>query len=222
MWLKRGSMIIDIEGTDGSGKKTQTDLLYSALTALGKKCLKISFPNYESNSSAPVKMYLGGELGNTANCLNAYQASSLFAVDRLITLKNIDLNSYDFVLFDRYVPSNMIHQSTNLNSLKEMDDFLNWVDDFEYNKLSLPRPDKTIFLNVPVEVSFHLAKDRKNNKNGLDKDILENYGHLTRAYNSANYVARKFNWETIICVDSNNNLKNVEEIHKEILTKLPL
>ena len=103
-----------------------------------------------------------------------------------------------------------------------MDDFLNWVDDFEYNKLSLPSPDKTIFLNVPVEVSFHLAKDRKNNKNGLDKDILENMEHLERAYNSANYVARKFNWLTIDCVDNLNNLKSVQAIHDEILSKLPI
>lgn len=215
-------MIIDIEGTDGSGKKTQTDLLYNKLVSLGKKCLKISFPNYDSPSSAPVKMYLGGELGNSSSCLNAYQASSLFAVDRLITLKKTDLNAYDFVLFDRYVPSNMIHQSTNLKSLKEMDDFLDFIDDFEYNKLELPRPDITIFLNVPVEVSFRLAKERINLKNGLDKDILENMEHLERAYNSANYVARKFNWLTIDCVDNLNNLKSVQAIHDEILNKLPI
>ena len=215
-------MIIDIEGTDGSGKKTQTDLLYNKLVSLGKKCLKISFPNYDSPSSAPVKMYLGGELGNSSSYLNPYQTSSLFAVDRLITLKKIDLNAYDFVLFDRYVPSNMIHQSTNLKSLKEMDEFLDFIDDFEYNKLELPRPDLTIFLNVPVEVSFRLAKERINLKNGLDKDILENMEHLERAYNSANYVARKFNWLTIDCVDNLNNLKSVQAIHNEILNKLPI
>lgn len=222
MWFGGSMMIIDIEGTDGSGKKTQTDLLYNKLVSLGKKCLKISFPNYDSPSSAPVKMYLGGELGNSSSCLNPYQASSLFAVDRLITLKKIDLNAYDFVLFDRYVPSNMIHQSTNLKSLKEMDDFLDFIDDFEYNKLELPRPDLTIFLNVPVEVSFRLAKERINLKNGLDKDILENIEHLERAYNSANYVARKFNWLTIDCVDNLNDLKSVQAIHDEILSNLSI
>ena len=116
----------------------------------------------------------------------------------------------------------MIHQSTNLKSLKEMDDFLDFIDDFEYNKLELPRPDLTIFLNVPVEVSFRLAKERINLKNGLDKDILENMEHLERAYNSANYVARKFNWLTIDCVDNLNNLKSVQAIHNEILSKLPI
>ena len=137
-------VIIDIEGTDGSGKKTQTDLLYEFLVDEGYKCKRISFPSYDSPSSGPVKMYLGGELGDTANCLDAYQASTTFAVDRLITMKMIKLDEYDYVLFDRYVPSNMIHQATKVRD-EELDNFIDWVKDFEYNKLSLPRPDKIIF-----------------------------------------------------------------------------
>ena len=214
-------MIIDIEGIDGTGKATQTKLLYDHLTSKGYSCILISFPNYSSPSSAPVKMYLGGDLGDKAECLDAYQTSSLFAVDRLITMNRIDLLKYDFVLFDRYVPSNMIHQSTKIKDKKQLDDFLTWVDDFEYNKLKLPRPDITIFLDLPADISFQLSKNRKELKSGLKKDILEsNKNHLISAYERAKYVATKFNWVNINCVDK--KLKSIEEIHKEILTKLNL
>lgn len=215
-------MIIDIEGTDGSGKKTQTDLLFKYLVSNGNNCLKISFPNYDSPSSAPVKMYLGGELGDGANCLNSYQASSLYAVDRLITLKKIDLSEYDYVLFDRYVPSNMIHQATLIRDNKARENFLNWVEDFEYNKLGLPRPDVVVFLDMPVEASLKLIEARKGNKNGQKKDILENKEHLLNAYASAKYVADKYKWIHIKCVDNSNKIKSVEKIHEEILTNLNL
>ena len=117
-------MIIDIEGTDGCGKKTQTDLLFKFLTEQGYKVRKISFPNYDSESSALVKMYLRGEFGESANDVNGYQASALYAVDRFATMSKINVNDYDFILFDRYVPSNMIHQSTRIKDQQELDDFL--------------------------------------------------------------------------------------------------
>lgn len=214
-------MIIDIEGVDGTGKATQTQMLYDYLISKGYSCILISFPNYSSLSSGPVKMYLGGDLGENADCLNGYQTSSLFAVDRLITLNRVDLSNYDFVLFDRYVPSNMIHQSTRIRDKKELDDFLFWVDDYEYNKLKLPRPDKIIFLDVPAEISFQLSKDRKTLKCGLQQDILErDKDYLLTAYERAKYVADKFNWIKIDCMDK--GLKSKEEIHEDILTKLNL
>jgi len=157
-------MIIDIEGTDGCGKKTQTDLLFNFLINKGYKVRKISFPNYESNSSALVKMYLNGEFGSNDN-LNGYQASVFYAVDRLATMKNINVDDYDFVLFDRYVPSNMIHQSTRIKEQLELDKFLDWVVDFEFGKLKLPKPDKTLFLDVPIEISMKLARERAELKN---------------------------------------------------------
>lgn len=210
-------MLIDIEGTDGCGKKTQTELLFKYLTNKGYNCKIISFPQYESNSSAPVKMYLGGEL-NTKK-LDGVQISTIFAVDRLITMNKIDIDAYDYIIFDRYVPSNMIHQSANIKDMARLDDFLNWVDDFEYNKLQLPKPDKTLFLDMPVETSLFLARSRADLKNGQAHDILEeDTEHMFKAYNNAKYVANKFNWTTINCVDK--ELKSIEEIHREILTKL--
>jgi len=213
-------MIIDIEGTDGSGKKTQTYKLKEYLENKGKKVLLISFPNYESNSSAAVKMYLNGEIGLTGkDCLDGYQTSTLYAVDRLITMSKINLNDYDYILFDRYVPSNMIHQSTKVKNPIALDSFLEWLEEFEYGKLKLPKPDITLFLDMPVEFSSRLVKERTEFKSGSKKDVLEqDDNHLKSAYQRAKYVAEKFNWITIQCV--NETLKSIDEIHKEILTKL--
>lgn len=213
-------MLIDIEGTDGCGKKTQTELLYKYLTNLGKKCLLISFPNYDSPSSALVKMFLGGEFGNDAKVIDSYQASAFYSVDRVATMAKINVEDYDFVIFDRYVPSNMIHQSARVDDKSQLDELLNWIDDFEFGKMRLPRPDKILFLDVPVEVSLALANARKDLKNGQAHDIFEeDKNHMKKAYENAKYVAKKFGWERIDCVE-NNNLKTIEQIHKEILTKL--
>ena len=213
-------MIIDIEGTDGSGKKTQTLKLKEYLENKGKKVKLISFPIYESNSSAAVRMYLNGEIGFTGkDCLDGYQTSTLYAVDRLITMNSIKLDEYDYILFDRYVPSNMIHQSTKVESDLYVDSFLEWLEEFEYGKLKLPKPDKILFLDMPVEYSYKLASQRTDLKSGTSKDILEqDKDHLKKAYVRAKYVAEKFNWITIKCVDK--TLKSIDEIHKEILTKL--
>ena len=215
-------MIIDIEGTDGCGKKTQTDLLFNYLEKQGYKVKKISFPNYESNSSALVKMYLSGEFGENANDINGYQASALYAVDRFATMAKIDVNEYDFVLFDRYVPSNMIHQSTRIKDKKELDEFLDWISDFEYDKLNLPKPDKVLFLDVPVEISLKLARARAKLKNGQEKDIHEkDDNHMINAYQKAKYVAKKFDWLVVDCAKE-GTIKSIDEIHKEILTNLGL
>ena len=215
-------MIIDIEGTDGCGKKTQTDLLFNYLEKQGYKVKKISFPNYASNSSALVKMYLSGEFGENANDINGYQASALYAVDRFATMAKIDVNEYDFVLFDRYVPSNMIHQSTRIKDKKELDEFLDWISDFEYDKLNLPKPDKVLFLDVPVEISLKLARARANLKNGQEKDIHEkDDNHMINAYEKAKYVAKKFDWLVVDCAKE-GTIKSIDEIHKEILTNLGL
>ena len=215
-------MIIDIEGTDGCGKKKQTELLYNYLVNQGFKVKKFSFPNYESKSSALVKMYLNGEFGENVNDINVYQASVFYAVDRLGTMINFNAKEYDFVLFDRYVPSNMIHQSTRIKNKKEIDEFLDWVVDLEFGKLKLPKPDKTLFLDVPIEVSMRLARQREELKNGESKDILESdNSHLINAYEKAKYVAKKYNWIVIDC-EKDSNIKTIDEIHKEILTKLGL
>ena len=213
-------MIITIEGTDGSGKATQSKLLYETLTNLGYKCKLISFPNYGSASSTLVKMYLNGEFGENANCLDAYQASALFAVDRLATMKNINVEDYDYIILDRYTPSNMIHQACKTVNAGEREDCLNWLNDFEYGKLKLPKPDVVLFLDLPIEISLRLAHNRKDLKNGQSQDIHEkDEDYMLHAYNQAKYVAKKYDWTVIDCC-KDGNLLSVEQIHNKILKAL--
>jgi dTMP kinase len=213
---------ISIEGTDGSGKKTQIQKLYEHFNRQGTSVVIASFPNYESPSSGAVKMYLGGDLGDNANCLDAYQASTLFAADRLCTIKTLlnRLTEPTVVLFDRYVQSNMIHQAGKINDKKERDKFLKWIDEFEFKTLKLPQPDTVIFLDVPPEISIQIAQSRTAQKTGNQIDIHENdANHLFKAYEAAKYVADKFKWKTIDCVRF-DKLKSVEEIHGIILDSI--
>lgn len=214
--------IFVIEGTDGSGKQTQTFKLYEKLLSLGKNVKLQSFPNYSSDSCGPVKMYLSGKFGD-ANSLDAYQASSLFAVDRLCTMQEYIefLKNDGILLLDRYVESNMIHQAGKLSSNEEIDSFITWLNDLEFEHLKLPKPNKIFFLDVPVEVSKKLANARTSLKVGANKDVHEeDKNHLENAYRAGKYVAKKFNWTIINCIDSNNNLKSIEEIHNLILKEI--
>ena len=212
--------IIVIEGTDGSGKKTQTERLYERLLGAGVKTCKFSFPNYDSPSCGPVKMYLNGEFGDNAESVDAYQSSSMYAVDRLCTYF-ADIKSHyendEVIVFDRYTTSNMFHQACKIENELERDKFLDWLSDFEFNVLKLPKPDKVIFLDVPVEVSKRLANERSELKSGQSQDIHEkDKDHLTKAYNNGKYVAKKFGWKTISCVDDNGNIRTIEDIHEDV------
>lgn len=214
--------IFVIEGTDGSGKQLQSKLLYEKLIADGKKVLLQSFPNYESQSSGPVKMYLGGELSETANEIDAYQASTLFAVDRFCTMKQIEKFYLDggIIILDRYVESNMMHQAGKIDNTEAREKFLDWIDEFEFGLLKLPRPDKVIFLNVAPEVSKKLREKRGINKNGQKKDIHEQDDkHIVNAYNAGVAVSKKFGWIEIDC-SLDGEMRKIEEIHAEICEKL--
>ena len=218
-----GRAIIVIEGTDGSGKKTQTQLLLKNLEKDGYDVVSHSFPSYQSPSSGPVKLYLSGALGSEANSISPKQASVLFAADRVATYLNIEngfkkfLDEGKIVLLDRYVYSNMIHQACKLSSEKEVDSFLDWVCDLEFESLSLPKANLIFFLDMPTEKSLLLAQSRGELKAGTKKDIHEqDEKHLERAYNTAKYVATKFGWTQISCLNKFGQLKTIEEISNEI------
>lgn len=213
----KGKFIV-IEGTDGSGKKTQAKILCEKLNEAGINCIVQSFPNYDSPACTPVKMYLNGEFGDIG-CLDAYQANSLYAVDRLCTMMGLKdhIENGGSIVFDRYVESTMLHQAALIENQEERDKFLDYVNDFEFGKLKLPKPDLVIFLDVPVEVSKKLADSRGEYKSGNKKDILEqDVSHLTKAYNSGKYVANKFGWTQISCLNESGNLKSIEEISNDI------
>ena len=211
---------IAIEGTDGSGKKTQVKRLYEYLKQKGHECLIVSFPNYESLSSGPVRMYLGGEFGDNAECFNAYQASVMYAVDRMCTMKQLleKLENETIIIFDRYTESNMIHQAGKIRDENEIDEFIEWLENLEFDILKLPRPDKIIFLDVPVELSYKITTAREQMKIGeaWTFDIHErDKRHLVDSYLAGKYVADKQGWDVINCA-AGGELKSIDDIHEMI------
>ena len=211
--------VIVIEGSDGSGKATQTKLLYEALTAQGKQVKMVSYPCYESDSSALVKMYLEGEFGADPAAVNPYVASSFFAVDR----KEFYESGEDhIVICDRYVTSNMLHQTAKLDSLEEKLAFLDWEYDFEFVKGGLPVPEKVFFLDVKPEVTFRLMKDRENKiTHQAKKDIHESdQAFLVKSYENSMILSKKYGWIKIPCCDETDNMKSIEAIHEMIMKQL--
>lgn len=211
-----------IDGTDGSGKQTQFNLLYDRLIKEGKKVLKLSFPRYDNPSSSLVKMYLSGEFGEHAKDINPYVASTFYAADRYASyiqdmLPFLKENPDGIILADRYTTANMVHQAGKIKNIEERDKFLEWLWDYEFNMYKIPVPDKVIFLNMPVEYSEKLMQNRNNKFTGdVKKDIHESdEKHLKDAYEAACYVSNKYKWYEITCV-KNNQIRSIEDIHEEI------
>ncbi len=218
------SKLIVIEGVDSSGKATQTELLHKNLCESHANVRKVSFPNYDSPSSAIVKMYLNGSFGDDAGRVSPYTASSFFAVDRYASVNGEwkDIFGGDgIVIADRYTTSNMVHQAAKIENSDDKDAFLDWLYDFEYNKLALPKPDLVIFLDMPVEYARELMKNRKNKIDGGDvKDIHESDAeYLTKSYNNAVAVAEKYGWHRICCA-VDGKVRTIEDISREILDKV--
>ncbi|MBV4416366.1 deoxynucleoside kinase [Clostridium tyrobutyricum] len=213
----RGKLIVIESGSDGSGKATQSQKLFNRLYDENYKVRKIEFPNYKSNSSALVKMYLNGEFGSNPEDVNAYAASTFYAVDRFASYKTEWEEFYkagDIIIADRYTTSNMVHQASKINDEKKRDEFLEWISDLEYNLYKLPKPDCVIFLDMPPQYSNKLIENRINKFTGNEKkDIHEkNYEYLKRCYNNSLYIANRGNWNKIKCIED-NKIKTVDEIH---------
>ncbi len=214
--------LIVIEGVDCSGKETQTELLYQRLLREGKTVTRVSFPDYESESSALVKMYLNGDFGTSAYDVNPYAASVFFAADRFASYRTKWKDKLEgIVIADRYVTSNMVHQASKIDDIDEKVRYIEWLCDLEYNKLELPRPDKVIFLDMPPEIAARLNEERKNKIDGKDvKDIHERDGeYLHKSYDNACFAAKNQGWSVIKCADG-ERLKSIEEIHGEIYEAL--
>lgn len=221
--IKKGKLIV-IEGTDSSGKETQTKLLYEKLSTKIEKIRKISFPNYDSPACAPVKMYLAGEFGNDAEKINPYPVSTMYAIDRYASYKKDWGSFYEdggVILTDRYTTSNMVHQASKLQTKEEKKSYLKWLEDLEYNKMEIPKPDLVIFLNMPTYMAQKLMSERKNKITGEDKkDIHEkNIAYLEKSYNNACEISKEYNWVEVNCVE-NERLKSIDEISEEILAKI--
>lgn len=213
-------ILIAIDGVDASGKQTQTQMLLERLMAEGENVRGISFPAYDNPSSTLVKMYLAGDFGKNADDVNAYATSTFYAADRFATYRTDwgkDYTSGKTIVADRYVSSNLIHQASKIDDDTEKDKFLTWLYDLEYNIYSLPRPDITIFLDMPPEYGAMLMKDRLNKASGGgEKDIHENdFSYLEKSYKNAVFIAEKFGWRRISCV-KDGKVRSIEDIHGDI------
>ena len=220
-----GQLII-FEGLDGSGKGTQTKLTAQRLKEQGRDLRQITFPDYDSESSALVKMYLSGAFGDKPDDVNAYAASSFYAVDRFASYKTDWGEFYregGLVLSDRYTTSNAVHQCSKLPPM-HWDGFLNWLFDFEYKKFGIPAPDAVIYLAVDPEVSQRLITERYHGDESK-KDIQEkDTEYLARSRAAAEYCARTLGWHRIECTAADANgaksMRSVEDINAEILAEL--
>lgn len=211
-----GKLIV-IEGLDGSGKATQAQKLFEKLKDQGKQVIKVSFPNYNSNSSALVKMYLNGEFGSDPNQVNPYAASSFYAIDRFASYTKNWKNFYldgGTVIADRYTTSNAIHQCAKLPK-EQWKDFINWLFHYEYELLGIPEPYRTLYLRVDPEVSQKLMTKRYQG-NEERKDIHESdLEYLRRSREAADYCAKELGWTLIECVQ-NSDMRSIEDIAADI------
>lgn len=210
--------LIVLEGLDGSGKGTQTALLAEALVKQGLPLRQVTFPDYDSPSSALVRMYLNGEFGSNPGDVNAYAASAFYAVDRFASFRRDWRADYDrgsVILCDRYATSNLVYQMGKVPR-EDWDLYLSWVEDFEYGKLGLPRPDLVLYLDMPVEVSQKLLLQRYHGDSGK-KDIHESHLEFLRACGEcARYAGEKLHWTVIPCA-RDGQPRPVEEIHQAVL-----
>ena len=202
--------LIVIEGIDGAGKQTQAEMLYNALSE-NYKVLKLSFPNYDSDSSVFIKKYLNGDYGLYDNI---YATSTFFAIDRYLTLREVNFTLYDFIICDRYTQSNMIHQGAKLLDEPEKRKYIAWLKEYEYKKLKIPEPDFIFYLYLPLDTALERISNReKKHENG---DIHEeNQEYMKTVSVNAKEIAESENWNIIDCEN-----KSKEEIHKNILNIL--
>lgn len=208
--MNRGKLIV-IEGSDGSGKATQSQMLYERLKQEGENVRLISFPNYESPSSSLIKMYLNGEFGENPEESNIYAVSMFYACDRYASFVKDWKEFYDnggVIIADRYTTSNMIHQAAKLSNTFLQMKYVSWLTDLEYNKFKLPKPDMVFFLDVPTGISEKLMESRKNKfTNKEEKDIHEkNKSYMEKSYETAKFVSSNYGWMTIKCHDDENIL----------------
>lgn len=211
-----GRMIV-IEGLDGSGKATQAELLSAYLRGKAFDIYNLDLPFYSDSSSTLVKMYLGGEMGNKPSDVNAYAASTFYAVDRYASFKKHWQKEYEsdkIIVANRYTTSNAAHQMTKLDE-GEWDAYLDWLFDFEYNKIGVPAPDCVIYLDMPVDISQKLLLKRYSGDE-QKKDVHErDVEYLISCHKAAVYAAEKLGWEVIKCGE-NGEPFTVEYISQQV------
>ena len=215
-----GKLIV-FEGTDGSGKATQSRLLFERLQREGTECQKLDFPRYGDPAAAPLEMYLHGAFGTHPDDVNAYAASTFFAVDRYASYKQ-DWGKYyesgGLLIADRYTTSNAVHQAGTLPD-GEREKYLDWLFGFEYGLLGLPEPSLVFYLDVPTELTERLMRERERATN-TKADIHErDEAYLRACRENARKVAERCAWQRIDCA-KDGKMRTVEDIHEEIYCRV--
>ena len=211
-----GKLIV-FEGTDGSGKSTQFELLAKRLEAEQIGFQRLRFPQYEEPSSALIRMYLGGAFGDDPEAVNAYAASTFYAVDRYASYQRVWKDYYQgggLVVSDRYTTSNAVHQGSKVPE-GERAEFFRWLYDLEYDRMGLPRPDLVVLLDMPVELSEQLMRKREQST-GTHADIHErDEDYLKKCRDVALHAAKYYGWRTVTCA-KDGAIRGVEDIHEEV------
>ena len=212
-----GKLIV-LEGIDGSGKSTQYRRVCDRLEGDGIAFSHIVFPRYNKESSALLRLYLDGAFGSKPGDVNAYTASTFFAVDRFASYRDDWGETYHnggLILSDRYTTSNMIHQGSKLPD-EELPDFFAWLGDLEFNKMLLPKPDLVIYLDTTVEISLARMK-RRQDRTGTHADIHEkDPSYLEKSLHTADLACDYFGWQRIPCLDESGNERALDEKNDEI------
>lgn len=216
-----GKLIV-FEGTDGSGKSTQFARVCRRLEEEGKPFRRLVFPQYQEPSSALIRMYLGGEFGSHPDDVNAYAASSFYAVDRYASWKKVwgeDYRNGGLILSDRYTTSNAVHQACKLPR-EEWEEFFRWLDDFEHTKLGLPRPDLVVYLDMPTPRALELlrAREAATATQGDIHEVDEEYLALCRE--TGLRAAECLGWKRVACTAADGAVRSQEDIHAEIWEEL--
>jgi len=217
--MREGKLIV-IAGTDGSGKGTQSEKLVKRLKDEGYSIEMVDFPQYGKPSSKMVEEYLNGKFG-TADEVGPYRASIFYAIDRYA--KSIDMNKWlkegKIIIANRYVSANKGHQAGKIKDKVELDKFLEWLNDLEFNIFGIPKPTKNILLYMPTKIGQELV-DKKGHRDyigGEKRDIHEaDLEHLENAAKAYRYVAEKENWEIIECSEDNVSPLSIEAIHEKV------
>lgn len=220
--MKKGKFIV-IDGTDGSGKATQLDILVKKLKKEGRDVKIADFPRYGKRSATLVEDYLNGKFGGT-NSVTPYQASIFFAVDRYAASFEIKkwLKEGKIVVSNRYVSANMGHQTAKIKNKAEREKYLKWLEALEYGIFQIPKPDKNILLYMPPSIGQKLVDKKVSRKyiGGKKRDIHEaDLNHLQKAAKVYLELAKRYKWITVDCAPD-NQLRTIEDIAYEIWEKI--
>ncbi|MEG0876652.1 MAG: deoxynucleoside kinase [Oscillospiraceae bacterium] len=218
--MMQGKLIV-LEGIDGSGKSTQYKLLTDRLEKEGLPFRRVVFPRYKESSSALLRSYLSGEFGSEPSDVNAFAASTFFFVDRFASYKTDWGEFYrngGTVICDRYTTSNAIHQGAKLPE-GEQPQFLDWLYDFEFRLMELPRPDVVLYMDIDLATCLRQMREREA-RTDTAADIHETHGdYLAACLKTGAVAAERLGWQKIRCLE-NGSMRSVSAIHEDIYSSI--